>query len=91
MKVFKDTTREIFGIQNAFLCQQNIQSCCFTFIHLIIPHFDAKAIIIFTLTPAAFPMGVCVCLTSLIFIIRWVNLGFTLVFIKVDRQLYTIC
>lgn len=91
MKVFTDTTREIFGTQKTFLCQQNIQSCCFTFIHLIIPHFDAKAIIIFTLTPAAFPTCVYVCSTSLIFIIRCLNLGYTLLFIKVDRQLFTIC
>lgn len=82
MEVFTDTTWEIFGTQKASLCQQNTQSCCFTFIHLIIPHFHAKPIIIFTLTPAAFPMCVYVCSTSLIFIIRWVSLGYTLVFIK---------
>lgn len=59
------------GHKKHFCANKTFQSCCFTFIHLIILHFRAKAIIIFTLTPAASPVCFCVyvCSVCLIFII----------------------
>lgn len=60
------------GHKKHLCANKTFQSCCFTFIHLIILHFRAKAIIIFTLTPAASPVCFCVyvCSVCLIFIIR---------------------
>lgn len=90
MKVFTDTTREIFGTPKHFCANKTFQSCCFTFIHLIILHFHAKTIIIFTLTPAASPVCVYVCSICLIFIIRWVSLGCKLLFITRESQLHVL-